>query len=64
MEYPFEGDLAAVFEAVAVPRICRDALTMTFEVFGLPDVSAEVDEIFGGLSDELWWAQRMAERRG
>ncbi|MCW2092494.1 UNVERIFIED_ORG: hypothetical protein M2328_005774 [Rhodococcus erythropolis] len=58
MDYPFEGDLSAVFEAVAVPRVFREAMAEVMDVFNIPDMSAQVDEILA----DAWWAYRMAGR--
>lgn len=58
MDYPFEGDLSAVVEAVAVPRAFREAVAQVLNVFNIPDMSAQVDEILA----DAWWAYRMSGR--
>lgn len=58
-EYPFEGDLSAVVEAVAIPRVFRETMAQLEAVFNLPDMTAQVDEILA----DAWWAYRMAGRR-
>lgn len=58
-EYPFEGDLSAVVEAVAIPRVFREAVAQLMDMFNLPDMTAQVDEILA----DAWWAYRMAGRR-
>lgn len=50
-EYPFEGDLLAVYEAVAVPRIVVETFDLLSRYLGVPSVSREVKKI---LSDGDW----------
>lgn len=58
-EYPFEGDLLAVYEAVAVPRIVDETFAVLCGYLGVPSVSCEVNKI---LSDADW-RLRMTYRR-
>ncbi|MFE5790623.1 hypothetical protein [Rhodococcus erythropolis] len=58
MDYPFEGDLSAVVEAVAIPRAFREAVAQLEAAFNIPDMTAQVDEILA----DAWWAYRMAGR--
>ncbi|MFD6517325.1 hypothetical protein [Rhodococcus sp. NPDC060176] len=58
MDYPFEGDLSAVVEAVAIPRVFRESMAQLMDVFRIPDMTAQMDEILA----DAWWAYRMAGR--
>lgn len=55
MDYPFEGDLTAVIESVTVPRLIRERLALLCEVFKIPDMSAQFDEL---LADIAWTMRR------
>lgn len=57
-EYPFEGDLLAVFEAVAVPRIVDETVGALCGIVGIPWVSCEVNKI---LSDADWRRRMIAK---
>lgn len=58
MDYPFEGDLSAVVEAVAIPRVFREAMAQMMDVLNIPDMTAQVDEILA----DAWWAYRMSAK--
>jgi len=54
-DYPFEGDLLAVVEAVTIPRLIRERIATICEVFKIPDMSAQVDEL---LTEVAWKIRR------
>lgn len=60
-DYPYEGDLSAVFEAVAVPRIVdevvADVWAQLTAIFPWMPAKPAVDEILDPL-DDLYLAMR------
>ncbi|MET8314826.1 hypothetical protein ABZU78_11960 [Rhodococcus erythropolis] len=58
MEFPYEGDLLAVFEGVALPRVIQESLDYVSFFLGIPNIQMPVDEIL----DDIWWAHRMMQR--
>ncbi|MGM5069808.1 hypothetical protein EU244_033840 [Rhodococcus qingshengii] len=58
MEFPYEGDLLAVFEGVALPRVIQEALDYVSPFLGIPNIQVQADEIL----DDAWWSRRMMQR--
>ncbi len=58
MEFPYEGDLLAVSEGVALLRVIQEALDYISPILGIPNIQVQVDEIL----DDAWWSRRMMQR--
>lgn len=58
MEFPYEGDLLAVFEGVTLPRVIQAGLDYISPFLGVPNIQAQIDEIL----DDAWWSRRMMQR--
>lgn len=58
MEFPYEGDLLAVFEGVVLPRVIQEALDYVSPFLGIPNIQVQADEIL----DDAWWSRRMMQR--
>lgn len=57
MDYPYEGDLTAVIAAVTIPRRIRETIATICQVFKIPDMSTQVDELLA----DITWKTRRAE---
>lgn len=45
MNFPYEGDLVAVFEAVTIPRVFRESLDTLCGIIGVPTVdTTDIEE--------------------
>ncbi|AZI62776.1 hypothetical protein RQN9TF_18045 [Rhodococcus qingshengii] len=58
MEFPYEGDLLAVFEGVALPRVIQEGLDYISPFLGKPSIQVQIDEVL----DYAWWSRRMMQR--
>ncbi len=58
MEFPYEGDLLAVFEGVTLPRVTQVAHDYISPFLGVPNIQVQIDEIL----DDAWWSRRMMQR--
>ncbi|MFI5434476.1 hypothetical protein ACHMZP_21680 [Rhodococcus baikonurensis] len=58
MEFPYEGDLLAVFGGVTFPRLIQESLDYISPFLGIPNIQMQIDEIL----DDAWWSRRMMQR--
>lgn len=59
MDYPYEGDLLAIFDGVTIPKLVTESFAAVFSAIGVPAIQFQADDIF----DDAWWSMRMTQTR-
>lgn len=57
MDYPYEGDLLAIFDGVTIPKLVSESFAVVCSLVGVPAIQFQADDIF----DDAWWSMRMTQ---